>query len=309
MVNTLYVLIGVSLSGKTTLAKKMIAEAKNRTYHVSRDKVREMMFGVIRDGNKYEEETVTKIIDNQVKGLIKVGDVILDNTNLHPNDYKRIITEYNNCNIKFIKLDLLSMVDYVKRNNLRRRETGVYIPMESIEKQIKLYNELGEFEDVVYVEPDNQFIKVDERIINGTNKPYNENDVIIVDMDGTLSLMNGRDPFIGQECGSDVINHSVLEVIKRFPRVFIFSGRNSDNGGKEATIKWLADHGVVYEKLVMREPRNTEPDNVIKKKMYQKHIIDAGENVFFVLDDRDQVVSLWRDDLKLNCFQVNYGNF
>jgi hypothetical protein len=29
----------------------------------------------------------------------------------------------------------------------------------------------------------------------------------------------------------------------------------------------------------------------------------------FVLDDRDQVVEMWRKEHKLTCFQVNYRNF
>jgi hypothetical protein len=49
--------------------------------------------------------------------------------------------------------------------------------------------------------------------------------------------------------------------------------------------------------------------------------ITQGENVpYFIfylfimrtvksVDDRDQVVEMWRKDLKLNCFQVNYGAF
>jgi hypothetical protein len=31
--------------------------------------------------------------------------------------------------------------------------------------------------------------------------------------------------------------------------------------------------------------------------------------VRFVLEDRDQVVTLWRDRLQLSTFQVAYGNF
>ena len=40
-------------------------------------------------------------------------------------------------------------------------------------------------------------------------------------------------------------------------------------------------------------------DGYIKDKFY----------VEFILDDRNQVVDMWRKDLKLNCFQVNYGDF
>jgi hypothetical protein len=43
-------------------------------------------------------------------------------------------------------------------------------------------------------------------------------------------------------------------------------------------------------------------------EIYFEHINDQFY-VEFVLDDRNQVVDTWRKDLKLNCFQVNYGDF
>ncbi|MGH7203736.1 MAG: AAA family ATPase, partial [Candidatus Levyibacteriota bacterium] len=49
-------------------------------------------------------------------------------------------------------------------------------------------------------------------------------------------------------------------------------------------------------------------DAVVKKELYETHISGKYE-VLFVLDDRDQVVEMWRKDLGLPCFQVDYGNF
>jgi hypothetical protein len=47
---------------------------------------------------------------------------------------------------------------------------------------------------------------------------------------------------------------------------------------------------------------------VIKREIFDREI--AGKYaVEFVLDDRNQVAEMWRKELKLNCFQVNYGNF
>ena len=43
-------------------------------------------------------------------------------------------------------------------------------------------------------------------------------------------------------------------------------------------------------------------------KIYEKYLKDNFD-VEFVLDDRDQVVDMWRKELNLKCFQVNYGNF
>lgn len=45
-----------------------------------------------------------------------------------------------------------------------------------------------------------------------------------------------------------------------------------------------------------------------KKELFEAHIARKFY-IEFVLDDRDQVVDLWRNELGLTCFQVNYGDF
>lgn len=58
----------------------------------------------------------------------------------------------------------------------------------------------------------------------------------------------------------------------------------------------------------MRKTQDNRKDSIIKTEIYQEFI---KEHYFveFVLDDRNQVVDTWRKDLKLPCFQVNYGDF
>ncbi len=47
---------------------------------------------------------------------------------------------------------------------------------------------------------------------------------------------------------------------------------------------------------------------IIKKELFEQQI---AEKYFIelVLDDRDQVVDMWRLELGLPCLQVNYGDF
>jgi len=47
---------------------------------------------------------------------------------------------------------------------------------------------------------------------------------------------------------------------------------------------------------------------LLKKELYDAHVKDKYD-VLFVLDDRDQVVNMWRNELGLACFQVANGNF
>ena len=57
----------------------------------------------------------------------------------------------------------------------------------------------------------------------------------------------------------------------------------------------------------MRETGDSQPDKIVKRKIYE-NIIKGRFNVKFVLDDRDQVVRTWRN-LGLRCLQVAYGDF
>lgn len=58
----------------------------------------------------------------------------------------------------------------------------------------------------------------------------------------------------------------------------------------------------------MRASEDYRKDAVIKKEIFKREI----QNQFYVeflLDDRNQVVDMWRKELQLACFQVNYGDF
>lgn len=58
----------------------------------------------------------------------------------------------------------------------------------------------------------------------------------------------------------------------------------------------------------MRQSKDFRKDSVIKKEIFESKIKDKYF-IEFVLDDRHQVVDLWRKELKLTCFQMNYGSF
>lgn len=132
---------------------------------------------------------------------------------------------------------------------------------------------------------------------------------IIVDIDGTLAKMNGRSPFDWHRVGEDKVNEPVKAIVmamKKLYTVIIFSGR--DGVCRTETINWLNDNRIHYDKLFMREEGNNEKDAIIKRRLYDTYIKDKFD-IEFVLDDRNQVVDMWRKDLGLTCLQVDYGDF
>jgi hypothetical protein len=54
------------------------------------------------------------------------------------------------------------------------------------------------------------------------------------------------------------------------------------------------------------DKRHFMPDNELKKQFLDEHV--NIEDVFLVVDDRQQVVDMWRKE-GLTCLQVAEGNF
>ena len=135
------------------------------------------------------------------------------------------------------------------------------------------------------------------------------NKAIIVDIDGTLAIRGDRGPFEWHKVQIDSQNYPVVQLInilKNHYTILVFSGR--DTVCREETIKWLGHYGVPNEFVYMRPEKDTRSDTIVKKELYDQYV-KGKYQVEFVLDDRDSVVKMWREDLNLPCFQVAYGNF
>ena len=146
---------------------------------------------------------------------------------------------------------------------------------------------------------------------------------VIFDLDGTLANIDARrklatkpngkldwdvfhDP---SNIGLDVPNEPVVKMAELFAEngfnIVIFSGRT--NKIERRTRSWLTHNRVPFHKLVMRdEVRHFVPDNTLKKQFLNEHVYI--NDVFLVVDDRQQVVDMWRS-LGLTVFQVAEGNF
>lgn len=134
---------------------------------------------------------------------------------------------------------------------------------------------------------------------------------ILCDIDGTLAHMMGRSPYDWSRVEEDFIDENVREILELYHyntevRIILMSGR--DEVCRKETIRWLDHHLVSYDELLMRGANDTRKDNVVKMELYNEFIKDRYK-VRFILDDRDQVVKMWREELGLVCFQVAPGAF
>ncbi|WP_051326268.1 hypothetical protein [Glycomyces tenuis] len=149
---------------------------------------------------------------------------------------------------------------------------------------------------------------------------------VIVDVDGTVALRNGRGPFDYHLVETDLPNTPVIAVVEALAQagheiVFLSGRENVDYADvpertrhglsgtcRDATLRWLREHLAVPEfELYMRESGDHRKDYRIKREIYDAHL--AGRDILCAIDDRDQAVRLWRESLGLTCLQVAYGDF
>ncbi|HEY6115934.1 MAG TPA: polynucleotide kinase [Candidatus Dormibacteraeota bacterium] len=134
---------------------------------------------------------------------------------------------------------------------------------------------------------------------------------VLCDIDGTLALRTSdRSPFDWSRVGEDEPNPPVVELVQLIwtagkHHIILMSGR--DEVCRRQTEMWLDAQGVSYNELHMRAHKDNRKDSLIKEELYRKHVEPRYE-VAFVLDDRQQVVKMWRS-LGLPVFQVAEGDF
>ena len=133
----------------------------------------------------------------------------------------------------------------------------------------------------------------------------------IVDVDGTLALLDGRDPYETVALGNDLPNQPVIQVVRALAyhpdvdAIVVVSGRQERS--RKVTLDWLEDHGIPFNELHMRPTGDNRPDQMIKEEILDVQLLPRYE-VVGVLDDRQKVVDMWRRN-GLTCFQVAPGDF
>ena len=133
---------------------------------------------------------------------------------------------------------------------------------------------------------------------------------IICDLDGTLSLLNGRNPYDASKCDLDLPNWPVIECVgamySQDYKIIFMSGR--EDKYREPTERFIGMYlPYLKYKLFMRKTGDFRKDSIIKGELYDANVKDKYK-VLFVLDDRGQVVQYWRS-IGLTVFQVAEGNF
>lgn len=140
-------------------------------------------------------------------------------------------------------------------------------------------------------------------------------DAFICDIDGTVALHAGiRGHYEYDKVQLDNPNWNVINLVRilngTYKTLFV-SGRPDKS--REETVLWLKKYDLPTYALYMRPDflpdgkPDYRQDYIVKEEIY-RNFIEPHYNIKFCLDDRNQVVRLWRS-LGLTCLQVAEGSF
>lgn len=291
---TVWILKGLPGSGKSTLAKKMLAENPGNIKRLNKDELRSML------DNSYHttanEKFVERLRDLMLIEALKEGKhVIIDDTNLSDRPVERItqlVQKYRKDSGDVVQIEVIpveaSLEEAIERDNKREKKVGRDVI-------VRMYK---------------QHMLKDERGPHYAEQDISLPPALICDLDGTLAILGKRSPYEALKCESDILNEPVAEILRTYKakgeHIILLSGR--EDNSREATERWLKKHDIPYDALYMRITKDHRKDSIVKKELYVAHILHRYF-VRFVLDDRNQVVDLWRLELGLPCLQVNYGDF
>lgn len=276
----LLMLKGLPASGKSTYAKEL---AKDGYVRINKDDLRAMLHA--GKWSKNNEQQVLRLRDAVIEDSLSAGkSVVVDDTNLAPKHSERLkgLAKKHGATFETKFFDV-SVDECIKRDLKRTNSVG-----ESVIK--------GMYEQ--FLKPPVKQFEVTE----GT--PL----AILCDIDGTLAHMDGRSPYEWARVGEDKLDEKIAKLLTLLSykyKIILVSGR--DSVCRIETEAWLRKYNVHYDELFMRPIDDSRKDTLIKQEILDNDI-KGKFNVFAVLDDRNQVVEMWRDN-GLTCFQVADGNF
>lgn len=303
MEQTLTLTRGLSASGKSTWAEDMV-KSTDQIIRLERDLLRDQLFGH-RDYSRLtsaDEQMVSVIQKAMAVAAFKAGkSVIVSDTNLRATYVREWakLAAIHGVNFEIVDFDSVSVDQLVERDKNRQHEVGEKLIRDMAAKFLKK----GKLVPVDVSKELVNSLKI-EPYANPTNLPT----AIIVDIDGTLATMHGRSPYEWHRVGEDSPVQAVISAVRTaayYNRIIVMSGR--DESCRYITETWLGQYLGVGFQLYMRPEGDNRKDDLVKYELFNKYVRDEF-HVSYVLDDRDQVVKMWRS-LGLPCFQVNYGDF
>lgn len=317
MMQHMLILHGLPACGKSTYREQLMANFPGRFGYVNFDELRHA------DPNWVWTPEGERVMQAQAfqNGVVILGggqDLIVDNTNLNPKTLERWRKLAEKYNVEWEMQYFTTPIDEcIRRNNLR---TGwQHVPRPVIER-------MALFSNLLDIPKDKKLVLVD---MDGTLADCEHRRHFLEIKDCIMCLSTGCSPNGYNDCSycngrghtkknwdgfySDCISDPPVEPILKWVKalgddpdflVCIVSGRPTDKAGNQ-TVDWLAKYEVPYDRIFMRAARDHRPDYMVKQQILDRL---PKNQIAFVIDDRQQVVDMWRRN-QLTVYQVAEGNF
>ena len=275
---------GLPASGKSTWALEQVKKSNGEIKRVNKDELRLMLDAGV--WSKSNEKFICYVRDGIITETLQEGKtIVVDDTNFYKEHQTKMeeLAKLNDALFEIKDFSDVPLDECLRRDKVRAKPVGERVIYQMYDK---------------YLKPTPPKIAFNPRLSSA----------ILVDVDGTLALFGDANPY-DRDFSKDTINEVVADIVRHkwehgF-KVVIVSGRKEIN--KETTERWLLEHGVPFDKILMRKTEDNRKDDIIKKEIYDNEI-KGKYNVEFVLDDRDRVVKMWRDQ-GLTVLQVAAGKF
>ena len=290
MKNKIIILQGPPASGKTTFAREL-AKAGTPYVIVNRDSIRE---GRGEYWIPEQEDYISDMEEYAVRSAIKRNLIpIIDATNLNPKTIEKweSLAKELNCEIEYKKF-YVPFKEALERDSKRERSVGKKV-------LVNFYTKYFYDKYVKEVGYDNR------KIYEGNHK----SPCVVIDLDGTTMLHNGRLPFDWNKVSTDIFDPRMLKIINKFyesaVKIIFLTGR--PESVRNATDDCLNSKLWFGYELIMRPINDNRPGDVLKKDLWEKYI-DPYYNTLCVFEDSNKCVDMWRDLGLLTC-QVANGDY
>lgn len=292
----LIILQGPPCSGKSTWAAEYKRQEDPEVVIVNRDDIR-FELGNGKYTMKREDEVTEIEYLRVMNGLVAGKTVILDATNLNPTYLKKWLELPVEYTYK-IKEFYVPYAEAMKRSKARKEAGGLYINRNTMTNFYKKYYN-KDFRDEL----------TDKRVIREPEVRLPS--VVICDLDATLALHQGREPFEWDLLKTDKMDPRLRLLLNHFMglyKVVFITGR--PESARLATTEWLQDPGNKLHDnwvLYMRKNNDFSHGDDYKEKVYREKI-EGKYNVLCVFEDSNKCVSRWRELGLLTC-QVENSDY
>jgi len=294
----LIVMVGISGSGKSVVARSMVMKGRGEVVRLNRDNLRSMMYGEV-PWSAHKDEVIRVVEKEMARVALKKGrTVVIDDTNC----VRRTRTAWQELARELrIRLRIVTMTTplevCVERDAARAGK-------ECVGKEVIL-RQLGDL---------NKFKMAAETKTEVLTRPVFERQAllsgdfparllgskwVLVDVDGTVADHAGlRGPFEEHKVLLDEVYPVVVDWVRAIYQsynVCVVSGRHDFCG--DDTCEWFEGHQIPFDHILMRRTGDNRPDTIIKQEILEELSEVIGkENIAFVLDDRPCVVRSWREN-------------